>query len=169
MTISAFDLFKVGIGPSSSHTVGPMRAAAAFARALQTDGLLEQVTGVRVELYGSLSATGRGHGTDKAVLLGLEGNQPESIDVDRIEADLDRIRSTTELKLLGRKAVPFHERNAMGAVKALNAARLSLRTDGTHLVSLDKVIKTMKETGADMRTKYKETARGGLAVNVIEC
>lgn len=110
MTISAFDLFKVGIGPSSSHTVGPMRAAAAFAQALRAAGLLDQVTSVRVELYGSLSATGRGHGTDKAVLLGLEGNQPESIDVDRIETDLDRIRSTTELKLLGRKAIPFHER-----------------------------------------------------------
>jgi L-serine dehydratase len=65
--------------------------------------------------------------------------------------------------------VPCIERNAMGAVKAINAARLALRGDGTHRVSLDKVIKTMRQTGADMSTKYKETSRGGLAVNVTEC
>ena len=65
--------------------------------------------------------------------------------------------------------VPCIERNAMGAVKAINAARLALRGDGTHSVSLDKVIRTMRQTGADMSTKYKETSRGGLAVNVIEC
>jgi len=65
--------------------------------------------------------------------------------------------------------VPCIERNAMAAVKAINAARIALRGDGTHIVSLDKVIKTMRETGADMKVKYKETARGGLAVNVIEC
>jgi L-serine dehydratase len=65
--------------------------------------------------------------------------------------------------------VPCIERNAMAAVKAINAARIALRGDGKHIVSLDKVIKTMRETGADMKVKYKETARGGLAVNVIEC
>ena len=65
--------------------------------------------------------------------------------------------------------VPCIERNAMASVKAINAARISLRGDGYHFVSLDKVIKTMRETGADMKTKYKETARGGLAVNIIEC
>ena len=65
--------------------------------------------------------------------------------------------------------IPCIERNAMGAIKAINAARIALRGDGTHYVSLDKVIKTMRDTGADMKTKYKETARGGLAVNVIEC
>jgi L-serine dehydratase len=65
--------------------------------------------------------------------------------------------------------VPCIERNAMGAVKAINAARLALRGDGSHLVSLDKVIATMRQTGADMLTKYKETARGGLAVNIVEC
>ena len=65
--------------------------------------------------------------------------------------------------------VPCIERNAMAAVKAINAARLAMRGDGTHFVSLDKVIRTMRETGKDMQSKYKETARGGLAVNVIEC
>jgi len=130
MTISVFDLFKVGIGPSSSHTVGPMRAAATFVRALQAEGLLDRVVRVHAELYGSLSATGRGHGTDKAVLLGLEGNDPESVDVDRIESDLERIRSTGQLKLLGLKAVGFHEReNLLFYRKSLpfhpNAMRLS--------------------------------------------
>ena len=69
----------------------------------------------------------------------------------------------------GRVQIPCIERNAMGSVKALNAARMALRGDGTHFVSLDQVIKTMRDTGRDMMTKYKETSRGGLAVNVIEC
>ncbi len=80
MTISAFDLFTVGIGPSSSHTVGPMRAAGMFARSLRDDQVLDQVTGVRAELFGSLGATGHGHGSVKAVVLGLCGEQPESVD-----------------------------------------------------------------------------------------
>ena len=80
MTISAFDLFKIGIGPSSSHTVGPMRAAAMFAQSLGDDGLLGQVTGIRAELFGSLGATGHGHGSVKAVVLGLSGEQPETVD-----------------------------------------------------------------------------------------
>ncbi len=73
MSLSVFDLFKIGIGPSSSHTVGPMRAAARFAEGLRREGLLEATASVKVELYGSLGATGKGHGSDKAVLLGLEG------------------------------------------------------------------------------------------------
>ncbi len=76
MSLSVFDLFKIGIGPSSSHTVGPMRAAARFAEGLRREGLLEATASVKVELYGSLGATGKGHGSDKAVLLGLEGEQP---------------------------------------------------------------------------------------------
>lgn len=78
MTISVFELFKVGIGPSSSHTVGPMRAAANFVDDLDAAGVLARVADVRVELYGSLAATGRGHGTLPAVLLGLEGYRPET-------------------------------------------------------------------------------------------
>ena len=73
MTISALDLFKIGIGPSSSHTVGPMRAAARFVDGLRREGLLAATTSLKVELYGSLGATGKGHGSDNAVLLGLEG------------------------------------------------------------------------------------------------
>ena len=80
MAISVFDLFSIGIGPSSAHTVGPMRAARTFAVGLQQDGLLEKVTRVRVELFGSLGATGRGHGSDRAIILGLEGESPEDVD-----------------------------------------------------------------------------------------
>ena len=84
--ISVLDLFRIGIGPSSSHTVGPMRAARAFARDLEAAGLLEKTAAVRAELFGSLGATGRGHGTDKAVILGLMGDTPEGVDVEAIAA-----------------------------------------------------------------------------------
>ena len=86
MAVSVFDLFKVGIGPSSSHTVGPMRAARLFARSLAHEGLLAATRRVRCEFFGSLGATGRGHGSDKAVLLGLCGHEPDRIEVDRIDA-----------------------------------------------------------------------------------
>ena len=85
MAVSLFDIFKIGIGPSSSHTVGPMRAAARFLeRWLQEPGQLGEVARVRAELYGSLALTGRGHGTDKAVLMGFEGHWPDRIDPDVI-------------------------------------------------------------------------------------
>lgn len=86
MAISVFDLFKVGIGPSSSHTVGPMRAAVLFTNALENHGYMPQVTRVAAELYGSLGATGKGHGSDKAVLLGLSGYEPDTVDVDQVLA-----------------------------------------------------------------------------------
>ena len=78
MHISVFDIFKIGIGPSSSHTVGPMRAAKRFAERLDSDGVLAQVTTVKVELFGSLGFTGKGHGSDRAIILGLEGDEPRS-------------------------------------------------------------------------------------------
>lgn len=132
MSISVFDLLKVGIGPSSSHTVGPMNAARQFACALESSGLLNQCRRVTAELYGSLGATGAGHGSPKAVILGLEGESPEDVNIEGI------------------------------------AARRALHGDGEHFVSLDQVIKTMRDTGRDMLEKYKETALGGLAINVIE-
>ena len=92
MNVNAFDLFKIGIGPSSSHTVGPMIAASRFAARLVRTGALAAVRGVRVELYGSLGATGKGHRTDKAVMLGLEGCLPDRIDPDEVEPRLARIR-----------------------------------------------------------------------------
>ncbi|MBC7018192.1 serine dehydratase beta chain, partial [Salmonella enterica] len=84
MRLSVFDIFKIGIGPSSSHTVGPMRAAKRFAEALEGEGLFERVARVAVELYGSLGHTGKGHGTDVAVQLGLEGETPDETDVDAV-------------------------------------------------------------------------------------
>jgi L-serine dehydratase len=110
MAVSVFDLFKIGIGPSSSHTVGPMRAARLFAQRLANDGLIDRVDAVRVELYGSLGATGKGHGSDKAVLLGLEGEEPAKVDVDAIPARLADIRRHHRLNLLGQRPVRFVEK-----------------------------------------------------------
>jgi L-serine dehydratase len=107
MAISVFDLFKVGIGPSSSHTVGPMKAAGMFARGLRDDGLMPGVATVRVALYGSLGLTGPGHGSDKAVLLGLEGEQPATVDVDTVPARLEAIRQRGAIRLLGEHEIPF--------------------------------------------------------------
>jgi L-serine dehydratase len=101
VAISVFDLFSIGIGPSSSHTVGPMRAARMFVVRLKEDGVLAQTATVRAELYGSLGATGHGHGTPKAVLLGLEGNEPHTVDVVQADHDVERIKSAGRLRLLG--------------------------------------------------------------------
>ncbi|HKE95987.1 MAG TPA: L-serine ammonia-lyase [Povalibacter sp.] len=111
MAVSAFDLFKIGIGPSSSHTVGPMRAARLFADRLAHESVLTDVTRISVELYGSLGATGKGHGSDKAVLLGLSGHEPDSVDVNAVPGYLDAIRSSGQLSLLGRHAIAFAEKN----------------------------------------------------------
>jgi L-serine dehydratase len=109
MTLSVFDIFKVGIGPSSSHTMGPMRAAREFVVGLQQDGLLAPTAQIAVRLYGSLALTGAGHGTDRAILVGLEGADPETVDPDSIETTLRRIRSTGRVNLLGAHAVGFDE------------------------------------------------------------
>ena len=93
MTVSVFDLFKIGIGPSSSHTVGPMKAARMFAQGLAERDLLPRTAEVRVELYGSLGATGKGHGSDKAIMLGLEGEEPHSVDIESIELRLHQVRA----------------------------------------------------------------------------
>ncbi len=107
MAISVFDLFKVGIGPSSSHTVGPMRAAATFAQALFDQGLLGQVLRVEVRLYGSLSATGVGHATDRACVMGLMGEWPDSIDPTSIGPRIQQLRDTGKLLLAGRQNIAF--------------------------------------------------------------
>ena len=107
MKTSFFDLFKIGIGPSSSHTMGPMRAARVFALELASSGLLERTARVAVELYGSLALTGKGHGTDRAVLLGLLGEQAATTDPDAVEPKLSTIAGSGTLLLLGKHAVPF--------------------------------------------------------------
>lgn len=107
MSISVFDLFTIGIGPSSSHTVGPMRAAKTFAARLSNSGQRKNVSRVTVQLYGSLGATGRGHGTDKAVVLGLEGEAPETIDVDSISERMNQIDYEEMLALDGTSKINF--------------------------------------------------------------
>jgi L-serine dehydratase len=107
MAISVFDLFKIGIGPSSSHTGGPMAAAHRFARGLFDDGLLEKTASVRTILYGSLGLTGKGHGSDKAVMLGLEGDKPELVDVEGVDARLAAARESGVISLFGDHEVPF--------------------------------------------------------------
>ncbi|RAM37457.1 L-serine ammonia-lyase [Arthrobacter globiformis] len=107
MAVGVFDLFSIGIGPSSSHTVGPMRAAAVFAEELTSSGVLDQVASLRVDLYGSLAATGHGHGTMTAVLLGLEGYHPELILPDEVEERLASIAETGTLQLAGSVPLPY--------------------------------------------------------------
>ncbi len=109
MTASLFELYKIGVGPSSSHTMGPMRACCRFARELDSHGALERVARVQVELYGSLAHTGLGHGTDRAVLLGLSGNEPATIDPALIESTVAQIRSAQRIHLAGTRSIPFDE------------------------------------------------------------
>ena len=107
--VSVFDLFSIGIGPSSSHTVGPMRAALLFVTGLERDGLLATTARVRAELFGSLGATGHGHGSKAAVLLGLLGERPEDVDIRRGALVIAQIRASGRLALLGRQVVDFRE------------------------------------------------------------
>ena len=107
MAISVFDLFKIGIGPSSSHTVGPMRAARLFTRAMEAQGQLSRVARVRVSLYASLGATGKGHATDTAVLLGLAGHEPDTVDVEQVPAILQAIHASKSIRLNGSHAIGF--------------------------------------------------------------
>ncbi len=109
MAISVFDLFKIGIGPSSSHTVGPMRAARLFAMALQRDGLLPTTANVKCELYGSLGATGKGHSSDSAVMLGLMGHSPDTVDVPAVPEMIRTVRASQKLALLGSHPISFKE------------------------------------------------------------
>jgi L-serine dehydratase len=134
MPVSTFDLFKIGIGPSSSHTVGPMRAANLFVASLRESGWLKAVRRVRCALYGSLGATGKGHGSDKAVMLGLEGEQPDGIDPDCIAHRLQQIRDQRRLKLAGRHAIAFDEREDL---VFLRRETLAFHPNGMRLTALD--------------------------------
>ena len=113
MNISIFDFFKIGIGPSSSHTVGPMYASKQFLFNCMEKFPLEKITSLKVELFGSLALTGKGHGTDKAVLMGLEGNEPASVDIEQIPARLDRIHKTKTLSLMNEHSISFEEKNSL--------------------------------------------------------
>ncbi|MGW1997188.1 L-serine ammonia-lyase [Embleya sp. NPDC001921] len=144
MAISVFDMFSIGIGPSSSHTVGPMRAARMFAQRLKSEGVLDRVASVRVELYGSLGATGHGHGTPRAVLLGLEGYSPRTVDPEEVEPELARIRESGTLRLLGvhdiafdgdrdlvlhrRKTLPYHANGMTAWARDADGTELLTKT-----------------------------------------
>jgi L-serine dehydratase len=136
VSVSVFDLFTIGIGPSSSHTIGPMRAARRFALALDREPGLDAIESVKAELFGSLGATGMGHGTDTAILLGLEGAEPEKVDPDAVAPRLERLRDERTLRLLGRKQVPFRrdEHLVFHALRSLpkhpNGMRFTARGPG---------------------------------------
>src|SRR5271154_7206613 len=105
MHISVFDIFKIGIGPSSSHAVGRMRAAKRFEERLEADGQLARVEAIKVELFGSLGFTGKGHGSDHAIILGLEGDEPSTVDIDRVASRVAAVAASHRVKLLGRHEV----------------------------------------------------------------
>src|SRR6478735_3110886 len=106
--ISVFDMLKIGVGPSSSHTLGPWRAAERFLNELRTEYDINTVTRVKVDLYGSLSLTGKGHATDLAIMLGLSGQDPEYIPVQNIDGIIKTIENNNEINLGNEIVVPFH-------------------------------------------------------------
>ncbi|HET9642160.1 MAG TPA: L-serine ammonia-lyase [Burkholderiaceae bacterium] len=155
MAVSAFDLFKIGIGPSSSHTVGPMRAARMFVLRLDHDGLLANVERVQCILYGSLGATGKGHGSDKAVILGLLGHEPDLVDVDAVPMLLDEVRSSGRLAVLGRHPVAFDEKRDLVFKRR---ETLPFHANGMRLIAFD-------SEGAELLNKTYYSVGGGFVVS----
>ena len=159
MAVSTFDLYKIGIGPSSSHTVGPMRAAARFVeRHLVEAGRLGEVARVRAEVFGSLALTGRGHGTDKAVMMGLEGHWPDRIDPDLIPDALERIRGEKRLLLHGAHAIAFDEK---GDLVMNKRQKLPFHTNGMRFSAFD-------AAGAEIASRDYYSVGGGFVVNQDE-
>jgi L-serine dehydratase len=159
MAVSTFDLYKIGIGPSSSHTVGPMRAGARFVvRWLAEPGRLHEVVRVRAEVFGSLALTGRGHGTDKALMMGLEGHMPNRIDPDIIPDALTRIRGERRLRLGGTHEIDFDEKRDLVMNKR---QKLPFHTNGMRFTAY----------GADdavIATRDYYSVGGGFVVNQDE-
>jgi len=135
MAVSVFDLFKVGIGPSSSHTVGPMRAAYLFCQQLESRDLLPGVETIKTELFGSLGHTGRGHGTDKAIILGLSGYQPDKIDPDLIDEILDNVAQKKSIQLTKKHSIAFQLKKHLTFHKR---KMLPLHSNGMLFVAKDK-------------------------------
>jgi L-serine dehydratase len=154
MAISVFDLFTIGVGPSSSHTVGPMRAARRFVDRLDREGLFAATARVRAELYGSLALTGRGHGTDRAIILGLEGQTPEGIDPDAIGPTVERVRSSRRLNLGGRRELPFADGEELAF---LREESLPLHPNGMRFRAFD-------ESGAELASRIYYSIGGGFVV-----
>ncbi|HEY4065518.1 MAG TPA: L-serine ammonia-lyase [Burkholderiaceae bacterium] len=155
MAVSVFDLFKIGIGPSSSHTVGPMRAARLFALRLQHEGQLAATARVCSQLYGSLGATGKGHGSDKAVLLGLAGDEPDVVEVDTIAPRLNRMREAKCVPLLGTHEIAFNEKTDLILYRR---ETLPFHANGMRFTAFD-------AAGAGLLSKVYYSVGGGFIVS----
>jgi L-serine dehydratase len=155
MAVSVFDLFKIGIGPSSSHTVGPMRAARLFVSKLGHEALLGRTARVVSQLYGSLGATGKGHGSDKAVLLGLAGHEPDSVDVDAVPGILAGIRKSKQIALLGQHEVAFNE---LLDLKFFRREALPFHSNGMRFTALD-------AQGQELLSRTYYSVGGGFVVS----
>ncbi|KWX66195.1 L-serine ammonia-lyase [Mycobacterium sp. NAZ190054] len=154
MAVSVFDLFSIGIGPSSSHTVGPMRAARRFADGLAADGGLKDVARLRVELYGSLGATGAGHGTPGAVVLGLEGNDPETVDPAEARARVDAVTQDRRLAVAGGRWVDFD----MSTDIVMSLQPMQFHSNGM-------VFTAYAEDGAELARRVYYSVGGGFVVD----
>ena len=155
MAVSVFDLFKIGIGPSSSHTVGPMRAARLFVARLDHEGKLAATARICAQLYGSLGATGKGHGTDKAVLLGLMGHEPDTVDIEHIGAQLKGRRESKAIALLGMQRVAFTERTDLIFSRR---ETLPFHANGMRFTAFD-------ADGAEVLTRVYYSVGGGFVVS----
>ena len=155
MAISVFDLFKIGIGPSSSHTVGPMKAARSFVEGLEADGLLGRTAHVKAEMFGSLGVTGKGHGSDKAVILGLMGETPEGVAIEAVEGLLAKVRDEKKLALMGSHPIPFVD----GEDLVLHKRRsLPFHPNGMRFTAWD-------ADGAELRSRVSYSVGGGFVVD----
>ena len=155
MVCSTFDLFKIGVGPSSSHTMGPMTAACRFVEGLREAGRLEQVGRVGVDLYGSLALTGKGHATDRAILLGLSGERPDRIDPDAAEAMVAQIRESGRLRLGGAHEIAFDEATDL---RFLQRERLPHHSNGMRFTAFD-------AAGAQLDSRISYSVGGGAVVD----
>lgn len=155
MAVSVFDLFKIGIGPSSSHTVGPMRSAKLFALRLESLGVLPRVKQLRCELYGSLGATGRGHGTDKAIILGLMGHDPDTVPIDAIPIWMDKVNQDRVLPVLGHTPASF---DPSADLRFMPRKSLPFHPNGLRFFALD-------EHGQELQARSYFSVGGGFVVS----
>jgi L-serine dehydratase len=155
LVCSVFDLFKIGVGPSSSHTMGPMTAACRFVEGLDSAGLIERTARVEVDLYGSLALTGKGHATDRAILLGLSGQRPDRIDPDAADETVNAIRESGRLNLGGAHEIAFDE---AADLRFLQRERLPHHSNGMRFTARD-------SAGAALDGKISYSVGGGAVVD----
>jgi L-serine dehydratase len=155
LVTSVFDLFKIGVGPSSSHTMGPMTAGCRFADTLAKKGLLERTERVQADLYGSLALTGKGHATDRAVILGLSGERPDRLDPDAADGIIDRVRSTSRLRLGGAREIGFEESSDL---RFLQRERLPHHSNGMRFTAFD-------SAGSQLESAVYYSTGGGAVID----